>query len=142
MSTIHGRDVTVGTMIRDAGGHLVTVVDIRTDTDGTRYATTQRGSHAPSRHPFRLADGQPYRYAGGPVRMGTGSLVYLDTFSGLVPAVVLAPMGSETLVRVTAARPTYRRGETFTIRTTAVVPRCAVRVRDGQHRILAVEVER
>jgi len=80
----------------------------------------------------------------------TGTLAYLDTFSGLVPCKVIAinkggPFAgwqsgqAELTVKLTATRKAYRKGETLTGRPAShVVPRNHVITRDqypGQYRI-------
>jgi hypothetical protein len=65
-----------------------------------------------------------------------GDLIFLDSFSGLVPAKVTGytPRG-EISVLVTATRGAYRRGEHTTFTPSGCVPRAHVRVRCGQFRI-------
>ena len=65
-----------------------------------------------------------------------GDLIFLDSFSGLVPAKVTGytPRG-EISVLVTATRGAYRRGEHTTFSPSGCVPRAHVRVRCGQFRI-------
>ena len=65
-----------------------------------------------------------------------GDLIFLDSFSGLVPAKVTGytPHG-EISVLVTASRGAYRRGEHTTFTPSGCVPRAHVRVRCGQFRI-------
>lgn len=65
-----------------------------------------------------------------------GDLIFLDSFSGLVPAKVTGytPRG-EIAVLVTATRGAYRRGEHTTFTPSGCVPRAHVRVRCGQFRI-------
>ncbi|MET8757539.1 hypothetical protein [Lentzea sp. NPDC004782] len=65
-----------------------------------------------------------------------GDLIFLDSFSGLVPAKVTGytPRG-EIAVLVTATRGAYRRGEHATFTPSGSVPRAHVRVRCGQFRI-------
>ncbi|MEV6444737.1 hypothetical protein [Amycolatopsis sp. NPDC051716] len=65
-----------------------------------------------------------------------GDLVFLDSFSGLVPAKVTGytSWGHITVV-VTAERGAYRRGERTTFRPSGCVPRAHVRVRSGHYRI-------
>jgi hypothetical protein len=65
-----------------------------------------------------------------------GDLIFLDSFSGLVPAKVsgYTPCG-EIAVLVTATRGAYRRGEHTTFTPSGCVPRAHVRVRCGQFRI-------
>ncbi|MGW5721378.1 hypothetical protein ACWEVP_34730 [Amycolatopsis sp. NPDC003865] len=65
-----------------------------------------------------------------------GDRIFLDSFSGLVPAKVTGytPRG-EIAVLVTATRGAYRRGEHTTFTPSGCVPRAHVRVRCGQFRI-------
>lgn len=65
-----------------------------------------------------------------------GDLIFLDSFSGLVPAKVsgYTPRG-EISVLVTATRGAYRRGKRTTFTPSGCVPRAHVRVRCGQFRI-------
>lgn len=65
-----------------------------------------------------------------------GDPIFLDSFSGLVPAKVTGytPRG-EIAVLVTAKRGAYRRGEHTTFTPSGCVPRAHVRVRCGQFRI-------
>jgi hypothetical protein len=65
-----------------------------------------------------------------------GDLIFLDSFSGLVPAKVTGyTPGGEIAVLVTATRGTYRRGEHTTFTPSGCVPRAHVRVRCGEFRI-------
>jgi hypothetical protein len=68
-----------------------------------------------------------------------GDLIFLDSFSGLVPAKVTGytPSG-EIAVLVTATRGACRRGEHTTFTPSGCVPRAHVRVRCGQFRIFGV----
>ncbi|MGY6655365.1 hypothetical protein ACXIZN_24705 [Amycolatopsis sp. TRM77291] len=65
-----------------------------------------------------------------------GDLIFLDSFSGLVPAKVTGytPRG-EISVLVTATRGAYRLGEHTAFTPSGCVPRAHVRVRTGQFRI-------
>lgn len=65
-----------------------------------------------------------------------GDLIFLDSFSGLVPAKVTGySTHGEISVLVTATRGAYRRGEHTTFTPSGCVPRAHVRVRCGQFRI-------
>lgn len=70
-----------------------------------------------------------------------GTLVYLDSFSGLIPAQVVAyEDDSHVEVRVTAQRPGFRKGETLTRQRVGwqVIHRDAVVTRRGIKRILSL----
>jgi hypothetical protein len=80
-----------------------------------------------------------------PVTIGRGDLVYLDTFSGLIPAKYLGPSGwtdnsdrEMPRVQVTANRAAYKKGERLFISPTQVVPRHLVR-RSGSHFVIRCE---
>ena len=65
-----------------------------------------------------------------------GDLIFLDSFSGLVPAKVTGyTTRGEITALVTAARGAYRRGEHTTFAPSGCVPRGHVRVRCGHFRI-------
>jgi hypothetical protein len=66
-----------------------------------------------------------------------GDLIFLDSFSGLVPAKVTGytPRG-EIAALVTATRGAYRRGEHTIFTPSGCVPRAHVRVRCGQFRTI------
>lgn len=75
----------------------------------------------------------------------TGELAYLDTFSGMVPCKVVDITTERAwmsdmerpvvVVKLTATRGAYRRGEVIPMPPEHVVPRSSVRVRSGQYRI-------
>lgn len=65
-----------------------------------------------------------------------GELAYLDTFSGLVPCKVLAVLesgdghhcsGGRLMIRLTAGRGAYRKGEVLDERAFSVIPRSHAR---------------
>jgi len=68
-----------------------------------------------------------------------GDLAYYESFAGMVPVKVLDQATHRTatgsvdgvIVRVTADRGTYRRGEVMTAAEFAIVPRSHVRTRNG-----------
>lgn len=66
-----------------------------------------------------------------------GDLVYVDAFrSSWLPGRVEGyTSGGEVQVKLTAARPGYRRGEVISQRSNNVVPRKHVYTRNGQYRI-------
>lgn len=65
-----------------------------------------------------------------------GDLIFLDSFSGLVPAKVTGYVQhGDIAVLVTATRGAYRRGEHTTFTPSGCVPRAHVHVRCGQFRI-------
>jgi hypothetical protein len=66
-----------------------------------------------------------------------GDLIFLDSFSGLVPTKVVGytPRG-DIAVLVTATRGAYRRGEHTTFTPSGCLPRAHVRVCCGQFRIV------
>lgn len=64
-----------------------------------------------------------------------GDLVYLDSFSGLVPAKLLAHDGEYATVRITGTRGAYRRGDVTTFGLRYVVPRNHVYYRFPHFRI-------
>jgi hypothetical protein len=66
-----------------------------------------------------------------------GALIFLDSFSGLVPAKVTGytPHG-EITVKVTGTRGAYRRGERTTFTPSGCIPRAHVHVRSGHFRII------
>jgi hypothetical protein len=67
---------------------------------------------------------------------GPGTLAVIDTFGGLVPCRVEAVTDDgRVTVRVTAARPGWRRGELPTLAPWDVVPRDMIRRRGGRLRI-------
>jgi hypothetical protein len=79
------------------------------------------------------------------VTVGRGDLVYLDTFSGLVPAKYLGPSGLRDeagrelpRVKITGTRAAYTKGERVCISPTQVVPRHLVR-RSGSHFVIRCE---
>lgn len=67
-----------------------------------------------------------------------GSLIFLDTFSGLVTAKVTGytPCG-EIAVKITSTRGAYRRGERTTFTPSRCIPRAHVRIRSGHFRIIS-----
>ena len=74
----------------------------------------------------------------------TGSKAFFDSYSGLIPCVVLAvksnprdygEMDAMVTFRLTSKRHGYRKSETLTFHAGMVVPRKAVYVRNGQYRI-------
>jgi hypothetical protein len=73
-----------------------------------------------------------------------GELAYLDTFTGMVPAKVLAIEPNMTYGRpsramltclVTATRGAYIKGERVWVCESQVIPRTNVRISSGQYRI-------
>lgn len=56
---------------------------------------------------------------------GPGTLAAIDSFAGLIPckALEVEPDGRTVTVKVTAARPGYRKGETLRLDHNIVVPR-------------------
>lgn len=82
--------------------------------------------------------------SGEPLILRTGEFAYVDTFAGMIPCKVLSvrrPVGEvgdryiEVIVRYTATRGAYRRGEVNTHRAWQVCPRKAVVTRGWQQRI-------
>ena len=81
----------------------------------------------------------------------TGSKAFFDSYSGLIPCVVLAvkagphsyggEMDAMVTFRLTAERHGYKKGETLTFSAGMVVPRKAVHVRSGQYRVRAYDVQ-
>ena len=77
------------------------------------------------------------------ITLKTGDLAYLDTFAGLVPCKVVSmtgengrPSSSQTIVvRLTASKGAYKRGETIESNGLHVVARGAVYVSSGMFRI-------
>lgn len=65
-----------------------------------------------------------------------GDLIYLDTFSGLVPAKITGyTTHGDISVRITATRGAYRQGENTAFPPHHCVPRSCIRTRRGQLRI-------
>jgi len=80
----------------------------------------------------------------------TGSKAFFDSYSGLIPCVVLAVksnprdygvMDAMVTFKLTAERHGYKKGETLTFSAGMVVPRKAVHVRSGQYRVRAYDVQ-
>lgn len=68
--------------------------------------------------------------------IGPGDLIFLDSFSGLVPAKVTGyATWGDIKVQITAERGAYRRGEHTTFTPSHCVPRKHVRTRRGHYRI-------
>ena len=75
----------------------------------------------------------------------SGSLAYVDTFSGLIPCKVLKVVKRESYGRITrlvldvvitAQRPAYQRKEVLTgISDYLIIPRAYVTTRQGQYKI-------
>lgn len=67
----------------------------------------------------------------------TGELAYIDSFSGLIPCKVMdiAEDGKEMIVRVTANRPGWYRGDICLKFPKDIIPRKSVFVRCGQYHI-------
>jgi hypothetical protein len=66
----------------------------------------------------------------------TGCKAYLDSFNGLIPAVVVSVTDMWNVkLRLTASRAAYKRGEVIETNSLHAVPREAVHVRSGQYRI-------
>ena len=68
-----------------------------------------------------------------------GDLVYIDAFSGLIPARLVEVFDAGTpqaVLTITANRRAYRRGERVFCSRTQVVPRSHVRVRSGRYVIV------
>lgn len=64
-----------------------------------------------------------------------GDFAYIDGFAGLVPCKVLTIDGASLVVRITATRGAYKRGEVSTHSAHFVTPRSAIVFRNRQARI-------
>lgn len=72
-----------------------------------------------------------------------GELAYIDSFLGLIPCKVLrvdepstpSVTSGKVVIRVTADRPAFRRGEVSTETGHNVIPRSRVYTRNGMYRI-------
>jgi hypothetical protein len=74
-------------------------------------------------------------------RLEVGTLAYIDGFGGLVPCKVLEVRGSGALVKVTAKRPGYVKGETTRVLWHGLVQR-KTRVRRGSGHVMVTEFDR
>jgi hypothetical protein len=122
-------------------------------TDGAYRTREQAERHAALRMAGVPRETAMHAVANSLEIVRTGDLVFVDAFrSGLLPAKVLkiervpvpnAPNDAYTqwqvTVRLTAARPGYKRGEvlvkTGTSQVESIVPRKTVRIVDGKYRI-------
>lgn len=78
---------------------------------------------------------------GGHFAVMPGTLVFLDTFAGMVPAKVVACHDRKHVtVRLTANRAAYRKGEQIKTHVSLAIPRSMVSVRHGQYRIAGFEI--
>lgn len=71
---------------------------------------------------------------------GVGTKAYIDSFGGLVPCIVQAikyafEEYTQVVVKVTAHRPGYSKGDVVEFNPSTVVPRDRVSVRRGRHYI-------
>jgi hypothetical protein len=63
--------------------------------------------------------------------MKPGTLAYYDSFAGLIPCKVQSTNGDDTVVKLTATRGAYKRGEILTLHTRNVIERHRIRIRCG-----------